>query len=133
MSARVKQQCWSATTNPEAEIAWPVIMPDADELHKFWNKNEITTPDDRSKIVGFHNFSRKLGKGHRSYFSLGEIELHFPINKTMNIRRIGGTSESRVAHVELTALENSDHLNQDKDDFDVARNLFFFCVHLCFA
>ena len=40
----------------EVEIAWPAIMPDTDKLHKFWNKNEITTPDNRSKIVSFRNF-----------------------------------------------------------------------------
>ena len=36
----------------------------------------------------------------------------------MKLERVGGVSRSRVTHLELTALENSDHLNQDKDDFD---------------
>ena len=53
------------------------------------------------------------------FFSHGEIELLCPVNETMKLKRIGDTSGSRVTCVELTALESSDRLNQDKDDFDV--------------
>ena len=37
-------------------------MPDVEESRKFWNKNEITIPDDHSEIVGFHNFLQKIRK-----------------------------------------------------------------------
>ena len=118
----------------EVEIAWLAIVPYTEELRKFWNKHEMTTPDHHSKIAGFHNFFQKTRKkGADPVFSHGEIELPFPVNETTKLKRVGGVSGSRVTHVELTTLENSDRLNQDKDDFDATRSLFFFCVCLCFV
>ena len=103
----------------EVEITWPAILPGAEELRKFWSKHEIAISDDHSKIAGFYNFFQKIRKkGADPVFSYGEIELPFPVNETMKIERVGGVSGSRVTHLELTALENSDHLNQDEDDFD---------------
>ena len=51
----------------------------------------------------------------------------------MRVKCVGKMGGSRVSHVETTALETSDHLNQDKIDFNAMCNLFcsFFC--LCFV
>ena len=50
----------------------------------------------------------------------------------MSTKGVGGVSGSQVACVELAALENSDCLDQDEDDFGIVRNLLFFCACLCF-
>ena len=44
----------------EIQLAWPLIMSEVDELHKFWSKKEIAIPDNHSKIVGFHKVFRKI-------------------------------------------------------------------------
>ena len=95
-------------------------MTDIEESHKFWSKKEITSPVSHPKVVGFHSFFKKLRKkGTNPIFSLGEIELPSAVSEEVSIKRVGCHSGYSVTHHELIALENSDYLDQDKDDLDI--------------
>ena len=106
-------------TELHVEIVWPSMLSDASSLHKFWNNNTVTIPDSHPKIVGFHSCFQDLRKKDSDpIFSLGKIELPFPVCKSVtSIKRIGDKSGARIVCIELTALENADYLDKDTDDF----------------
>ena len=72
-------------------------------------------------MEGFNAFFKRFReKNTDPIFSVGEIDLPFPVSKETKIKRVGDRIGARLIHAFLTALESSDHEDHDKDDdFDI--------------